>query len=108
MEKHQRHKKVSVCADRLQGKAKDKKKAEEAKVAPVQPAVVAPAVELPVDELLKLAQDQMEALNLTEAQNLYERALLKYPNNPNVLDAFAELLFSLGESERGIQVWLMD
>jgi hypothetical protein len=86
----------------VQNKGKNKNKTAEETKQP--PTVVAPAVELPVEELLKLAQEQLDALNITEAQNLYERALLKYPDNPNVLDAFAELLFSLGESERGIQV----
>ena len=65
---------------------------------------VIPAVELPVEELLQKAQERMDALEITEAQKLYERALLKYPTNVNVLDSLAELLFSLGEAERGIQV----
>jgi len=46
----------------------------------------------------------MEALEITEAQQVLERALLKYPNDVNVLDSLGELLFSLGEVERAIAV----
>ena len=70
--------------------------------APVVP--VAPAIELPVDELLTIAQEHMDALRISEAQQTYERALLKYPDNANVLDSLSELLFSLGEAERAIKV----
>ena len=46
----------------------------------------------------------MESLHINEAQELLERAYVKYPNDVNVLDALGELLFSLGETERAISV----
>lgn len=46
----------------------------------------------------------MEALEITEAQQVLERALAKYPDDVNVLDSLGELLFSLGEVERAITV----
>lgn len=51
-----------------------------------------------------MAQEYMDALRIQDAQQIYEGALLKFPNNVNVLDPLAELLFSLGEVERAMTV----
>lgn len=57
------------------------------------------------EELLRTAQEHLEALELAEAQQTLERALAKYPEHVGVLDALGELLFSLGEVERAVSVF---
>jgi len=64
-----------------------------------------PDYNLPVEDLLKMAQDRMEILNITEAQQILEAALLKYPTNVNVMDSLGELLLQLGEVERALIVF---
>ena len=46
----------------------------------------------------------MDALQITEATHIYEQALLKDPNNVTLLDSYGELLLSLGEEEKGVEV----
>lgn len=60
--------------------------------------------DLPAEDFLKKAQDHMEALQITEAQQVLEAALIKFPNHVGILDSLGELLFSLGEVERAIAV----
>ncbi len=90
------------------GKSSTKPASEETKApATASLPVPGPAIELPVETLLKMAQDYMEALNITDAQQILERALAKYPENVNVLDTLGELLFSLGEVERALTVLMV-
>lgn len=59
---------------------------------------------LSVEELLKLTQNYMEALKITEAQQVLEHAIAKYPDNVGIIDSLSELLFSLGDVDRAIKV----
>lgn len=88
-----------------QHKKNKKKKSKAASHDPTfATSVIDKALDLPAEDLLRMAQEYLDALNITEAEKVLHHAVTKYPDNVNLLDTYAELKFSLGEAEKGIML----